>query len=236
MIKNMRNRGARQAKLIGRKFPQPPEPLRNWQAIIGIPAMLGYTLGDSLAFLGLPYIPGPVLYLVAGAILVTIAPVAYRIMRCDLRRFLVGVAAAFAASFVFSIVFQNVLSNAHVPAESSNSTQLAELIRQSPLILVMVFTVGPIVEEILYRFVLFRFLYQRKPVVAHLLTALCFGYYHIAVALLAEQRLIELWYLPSYMAFSLIMSMLYLRTRTIFAPICAHALYNGLGIVSLLLT
>lgn len=125
--------------------------------------------------------------------------------------------------------------NLGVPVESANNQSLLEQVHAAPLLMgLLIIVAGPIVEEVLYRFTIFRPLHQVNPVLGHTATALLFGLQHIAVAVFVNGNAVEWWHLPSYAAASLVLSLLYTRSRTLLIPIGVHMATNALGFMMML--
>lgn len=212
------------------------ETLRGWHAWLGIPAGLLYMAGNALRAAGLPTIPGPVLYAAALAILISIAPAAWRGLRRLRWRTLMFIGIGLVLVFVFqSMVWPTVLQNLGVPTDNTNTQQVAEWVKASPVLMgVLLIVVGPIVEEVLYRFAIFRTLHRVNPLLGHIVTALLFGLQHVAVAVLVNGNAVEWWQLPGYVVFSLVMSGLYVRSGTLAIPAAVHMTSNALGFLTLL--
>lgn len=212
------------------------ETLRGWHAWLGIPAGLLYMAGNALRAAGLPTIPGPVLYAAALAILISIAPAAWRGLRRLRWRALMFIGIGLVLVFVFqSMVWPTVLQNLGVPTDNTNTQQVAEWVKASPVLMgVLLIVVGPIVEEVLYRFAIFRTLHRLNPLLGHIVTALLFGLQHVAVAVLVNGNTVEWWQLPGYVVFSLVMSGLYVRSGTLAIPAAVHMASNALGFLTLL--
>lgn len=217
--------------------PRPWEPLKPWHARLGIPAMALYLAGNALAALDLPAVPGPVLYLAALLILISIAAPAWQNLHDRGWRLVAGLLGALFIAFIFQgMVWPTVLQALGLPTDNSNTEWVTGLVKASPLVMgLMVVVVGPVVEEVLYRFALFRPLHEVNALLGHLVTALCFGLQHIAVAVFVNHNTAEWWQLPSYLVFSLVMSVLYARTRTLWAPILVHVALNGIGFAFMML-
>lgn len=212
------------------------ETLRPWQAWLGIPVGLLYMAGNALEAAGLPTVPGPVLYAAALIILISIAPTAWRGLKRLRWRALMLMGIGLGLVFAFQgILWPTILQNLGVPLDNTNTQQVAKWVQTSPVLMgVLVIVVGPVVEEVLYRFAIFRTLHHLNPVLGHVVTSLLFGLQHIAVAVFVNGNAVELWQLPGYVFFSLVMSVLYIRSGTLLVPVGVHMASNALGFLTLL--
>lgn len=104
-----------------------------------------------------------------------------------------------------------------VEAGSENTAILSDIARVSPIIIVSMVIFAPILEEFIFRRVLFAGLYNKTNfIIAALVSAVVFAAVHG-----------ELQHLLIYMAPALVFSYIYYRTKRLLAPIIAHLLMNG---------
>ncbi|MHA6260096.1 lysostaphin resistance A-like protein [Sporosarcina sp. CAU 1771] len=100
---------------------------------------------------------------------------------------------------------------------SENTALLADIAKVSPIIIISIVLFAPLLEEIIFRRVLFGGLYQKTNfIIAALLSAVIFAAVHG-----------ELQHLLIYMAPALVFSYIYYRTKRLITPIIAHLLMNG---------
>ena len=133
-----------------------------------------------------------------------------------------------------AIAWQGVLSLCHLPVETPDNVQMFMDLR-SPVLRVLYAAaatlLAPVNEEILFRAGLFRYLRGRIPRwIALLLPALIFGLLHLTRAPL--ESLSEL---APLVVLGVILSLAYERTGRIGTAIVAHALFNLVTVVLVLL-
>ena len=218
--------------------PQALEPLRWWHLLLGLPAMALYMLGNALAGLGLvssPW-PGRVVYAIAVVILASVIRTSWSSFRAQGWRAAAGVLLAFALAFALNaLVWPAIVQVLGLPGANTNQEMVRALVLRAPVLMgLMVVVAGPVVEEVLYRFVLLRPLLKVNSPLAHAVAALAFGFQHVAVAVLVNHDTAQLWNIVPYAAFGLIQSVLYVRQRSLIGPILVHVLVNGLGLAAVL--
>ena len=115
----------------------------------------------------------------------------------------------------------------------SNLSLIDEAARHWPLFLVL-FAVflAPAYEELLFRRVLFgRFVDAGRPWLGLVLSSLAFALMHEVPGLSANPPLAVLQLLAVYAAMGAAFAWLYWRTGTLWAPVAAHAVNNGLALL-----
>lgn len=137
-------------------------------------------------------------------------------------------AAVFVGSLVVSWLFSRLSAS---PAPSNNA--LMQQAREQYPVLLVVFAVGlaPLYEELLFRRVLFgRFLRGGWPWLGLVLSSLAFALVHEVPGLSDNPpaAVLQLWL--SYAGMGAAFAWLYWRTGTLWAPILAHGLNNGLAL------
>lgn len=103
-----------------------------------------------------------------------------------------------------------------VPQGSENTQQIIELVQGLPLVILAVAIFGPILEEIIFRKIIFGSLYSRMPFFfAALISSLIFSVAHA-----------ELEHTILYAAMGFTFAFLYVKTKRIIVPIMAHVSMN----------
>ncbi len=90
---------------------------------------------------------------------------------------------------------------------------------------------APVVEETLFRGIVFGTLREKSRVLAYVVSVLLFSFYHIwqyAVAYLDASLFV---YMIQYIPVSFVLAWLYDRSRSIWVPIIFHMLINALAMV-----
>lgn len=128
-----------------------------------------------------------------------------------------GIFLAFIAQFA-AILFERLIG---IDPGSENTKQIINLIEMFPLVMVASSIIGPILEEIIFRKVIFGTLYNRFPFwIAALLSSLAFAIAHM------DPKHIIL-----YAAMGFTFAFLYVQTKRIIVPIISHAMMNTLVMV-----
>lgn len=115
-----------------------------------------------------------------------------------------------------------------------NDSSVAGMVRQDFLVSVIgtVILVPPC-EELLFRGVIFGALYNRRPVAAYMVSALCFSAVHLLgyIGLYPWDTLLLcfLQYIPAGIA----LAWAYVRSGSILAPIIMHTVVNAMGIATM---
>lgn len=150
---------------------------------------------------------------------------------CDIWNFIqaviLGAVAYFACSKALSFLMQYILPSFHNVNDASISAMLSTdrvLMRIGVVVLV------PLTEEVLYRGLIFRNLWQTSKVAAYLISMLAFAAIHVmgyigseSVATLA---VCFLQYLPA----GLCLAWTYTKADNLFAPVVVHAIVNAVAI------
>lgn len=141
-----------------------------------------------------------------------------------------GLVAYFAATFVTGLIityFAPDYSNA-------NDSSIMNMLADSPaLISLATIFLAPIAEELMYRALIFRTIYNRSRPLAYILTTLIFGAVHvigyIGVYSPLELGLSMLQYLPA----GLCLGWAYAKSGNIYTPILMHIAINQIGVLAM---
>lgn len=130
---------------------------------------------------------------------------------------ILGVFMAFFAQ-ILAVTIETQLG---VPQGSKNTQQIIELVQGLPLVILAVAILGPILEEIIFRKIIFGSLYNRMPFFfAALISSLVFSVAHR-----------ELEHTILYAAMGFTFAFLYVKTKRIIVPIVAHVSMNTLVVL-----
>lgn len=109
-----------------------------------------------------------------------------------------------------------------IPAESSNTTYITDMIISFPLFMLLPIIYAPILEEIVFRKILFGNLLRKWGVAfAYVGSALVFGLIHFDIP-----------HLLTYFGLGIVLAFLYHRTGRIIVPMIAHAGMNLLVLIA----
>ena len=101
---------------------------------------------------------------------------------------------------------------------SENTAFLSDIAKVSPIIIICIVVFAPLLEEIVFRRVVFGGLYQKTNfIIAALVSGLIFAAVHG-----------ELQHLLIYLAPGLVFSFVYYKTKRLITPMISHLLMNGL--------
>lgn len=128
-----------------------------------------------------------------------------------------GVFLAFFAQYA-AIIIETVLG---IDQGSENTQDIIQLVEWVPLTILSVALFGPILEEIVFRKILFGSLYERIPFFfAALISAFVFSVAHR-----------ELEHLLLYAAMGFTFAFLYVKTKKLIVPIVAHVSMNSIVVL-----
>lgn len=91
---------------------------------------------------------------------------------------------------------------------------------------------GPFVEELLFRYFIFRETSKINKVFAHIFTALIFGFSHIWYYVLIQGDYTQLISSLVYVALGLNASLLYSKTKNICFPLMLHMIINCISFIN----
>lgn len=91
----------------------------------------------------------------------------------------------------------------------------------------------PVAEELLYRGLIFRGLYNRKPLLGYLVSTLCFAALHVVSYIGLYSPFHLMLCLLQYIPAGICLGWAYAKTDCIFAPILMHIAINQIGILSM---
>lgn len=126
----------------------------------------------------------------------------------------IGVFLVFGANIVAGLIEQKVFG---IPAGSENTADIVEIAKITPMFMIVVAVIGPILEEIIFRKIIFGSLHKRfNFFVAALLSGLAFALVHF-----------DFKHIFVYFVIALTFSFLYVKTKRLIVPIVAHVSMNS---------
>ncbi|MBD8007173.1 CPBP family intramembrane glutamic endopeptidase [Bacillus norwichensis] len=138
-----------------------------------------------------------------------------------------GLSLVWAAGGIFMAFFAQVIAASieqmiGVKPGSENTQEILNLIDLFPAIVLISSIIGPILEEIVFRKVIFGTLYNRLPFgMAAVISSIIFAFAHM-----------EPIHLILYTAMGFVFAFLYVQTKRIIVPIIAHVMMNTLVVVA----
>lgn len=128
------------------------------------------------------------------------------------------------AQMIFGMINTYLLNQ---PLESQNTKNIMGIAKEAPLFIILIAIVGPILEEFVFRKVIFGELYEviKGPRwIAFIIALLISGFIFSCAHMDFDHTLI-------YMGMSLVFSGLYVLTNRILVPIAAHMTMNGFVVI-----
>ncbi len=147
-----------------------------------------------------------------------------------------NVATFFAVLLLFNYVCSIIpqIIGAH---NNSNQTAIDNIILVKPFVsFIAIVLIGPIVEEITYRFGLFGSLYQKNRLLAYFVSMLFFWLIHFDFTSIGTNNFIsELAASPAYISAGLVLCIAYEKTENLAVPILVHMCNNLLSFLAIAL-
>lgn len=129
-----------------------------------------------------------------------------------------GIFLAVIAQYIAVLIEQEVFK---IEPGSQNTQMIMDIIEKVPLMAIVVALVGPILEEIVFRKVIFGAFFKRfNFIISALLSSVVFAIVHF-----------DFTHLLIYTAIGFTFSYLYVKTGRILVPIAAHVAVNGYAIL-----
>ena len=124
-------------------------------------------------------------------------------------------------SFFAQTVAANIEYWIGIDLGSENTKQIVDLIKTAPIVIIVTSIIGPILEEIIFRKIIFGVLYKRwNFFIAGLISSLIFAIAH------GEPE-----HLLLYSAMGFTFAFLYVKTKRILVPIFAHVSMNTIVVI-----
>ncbi|APH06548.1 CPBP family intramembrane glutamic endopeptidase [Bacillus weihaiensis] len=128
--------------------------------------------------------------------------------------------------FVMAIMVQNIAANIEInlfgiDPGSENTEMIVSIIEMTPLVIIVTSIIGPILEEIVFRKILFGAIYTKTNFfVAALISSVIFSLFH------GEPE-----HLLLYASMGFTFAFLYVKTKRIIVPIIAHVSMNTMVVL-----
>lgn len=143
----------------------------------------------------------------------------------------IGVLLIYACQIIGGLITMTLGGN-----QASENQQFIETITTSyPVLMIFVSCVlAPILEEMLFRGIVFGWIYEWNPKMAHLISSFIFGFIHIMSAVF-NGNTAEWIQIFSYCFMGFVLSYLYEKNNNIYVPILSHMMNNMISMCMLLL-
>lgn len=111
-----------------------------------------------------------------------------------------------------------------------NQKTLVMVISEYPIFMFLSTVIfAPIVEEIVFRFAIFKPLSQINKPMAYIISSFIFGFLHISISFIGLHNFNEIYNLPLYMIPGFVLAYVYDKTNKLATSILAHMLTNYVG-------
>ncbi|MCT8136597.1 CPBP family intramembrane metalloprotease [Anaerobacillus sp. CMMVII] len=125
-----------------------------------------------------------------------------------------GIFMAFMAQYVAVLIEISVFG---IEPGSENTEMIVELAKATPALMLVVAVIGPILEEIIFRMIIFGSLYKRFNFwIAAVISSVIFAAVHM-----------DFEHLLVYTFMGIVFAFLYVKTKRIIVPIMAHVALNS---------
>ncbi|KZE65654.1 hypothetical protein AWM68_20510 [Fictibacillus phosphorivorans] len=131
---------------------------------------------------------------------------------------IIGIFMAYAAQIIASMIEMNLFG---IQPGSENTKNLVEIVKNVKYFMIVTAIVGPILEEIIFRKIIFGSLHKRfNFFISALISSLIFAAVHA-----------DFTHLLIYTAMGFTFAYLYVRTKRLIVPIAAHVAMNTLVLI-----
>jgi uncharacterized protein len=132
---------------------------------------------------------------------------------------ILGVFFALAAQSIAAMIEMKLLG---IEPGSQNTKVIVDLVKLTPFLMIVTSVIGPILEEIIFRKIIFGTLAPRLGFfLSAIISAVIFGVVHLDFS-----------HLLIYTAMGLVFAYLYAKTNQILVPIFAHVMMNTIVVLS----
>lgn len=119
---------------------------------------------------------------------------------------------------------------------NANQQAVNDILNLSPFVgCLLTVVVAPIVEELIFRYYIFKGIERRRPILAFVVTSLSFAAIHLIASIGTPFFIQDLRTMPAYAAAGVVFCYAYYKTKDIRINILGHMLYNGLATILVLL-
>ena len=139
-----------------------------------------------------------------------------------------GVFLAYMSQIAAGLINIYVLGN---PVESQNTTDIVDMIFDTPWMILVVVIFGPIIEEYVFRRAIFGEIYEIIPGGSRSRKVLAFLVAGLVSGLIFAVAHADFTHILIYLSMSYVFSFLYVITGRLFVPIMVHIIMNGLVVL-----
>lgn len=144
---------------------------------------------------------------------------------------LIGLGLMLGASYIGGII--TFALQGGVQSSANQGAIESMLVTHKLLMILPTVLFAPILEEIIFRGMLFGWIYELSPKLAHVFSGFIFGFIHIMNSVMSGD--VSEWaQIFSYMFMGMVLSYLYEKRNTIYVPMLAHVSNNLLSVIMIL--
>ena len=149
----------------------------------------------------------------------------------DIWNFIQSVVLGFVAYLACSKVFDWVISLIHANLSNINDSTVTAMLRSNYVLMVIcVVVLAPVTEELLYRGLIFRNIWQQSEVAGYLISMVAFAAIHVLGYIGTTDPVTLILCFIQYLPAGLCLAWTYTKADNLFAPIVVHALNNAVMI------
>ena len=149
----------------------------------------------------------------------------------DFWNFIQAVVLGFVAYLACSKVFDWVISLIHANLSNINDSTVTAMLRSNYVLMVIcVVVLAPVTEELLYRGLIFRNIWQQSEVAGYLISMVAFAAIHVLGYIGTTDPVTLILCFIQYLPAGLCLAWTYTKADNLFAPIVVHALNNAVMI------
>lgn len=139
-----------------------------------------------------------------------------------------GVVLAYLSQIIAGVINIYVFNN---PVESQNTTEIVDMIFNSPWMILVVVLFGPIIEEYVFRRAIFGEIYEMIPINSTAQKVLAFLAAGLVSGLIFAVAHADFTHILIYLSMSYVFSFLYVITGRLLVPIFVHVIMNGIVVL-----
>lgn len=139
-----------------------------------------------------------------------------------------GVVLAYLSQIIAGVINIYVFNN---PVESQNTTEIVDMIFNSPWMILVVVLFGPIIEEYVFRRAIFGEIYEMIPISSTAQKVLAFLAAGLVSGLIFAVAHADFTHILIYLSMSYVFSFLYVITGRLMVPIFVHVIMNGIVVL-----
>lgn len=129
-----------------------------------------------------------------------------------------------------SFVLNYLITTLTGQVEAENQSMIIDLYAQAPyLIIIQALLYAPIVEEIMFRGLVFGALSKKSNFIGVLVSSSLFGLVHVLSSVLSG-NFADLWFFPTYALLGFFLNRAYIKSGSIVSSMALHFLNNAIGL------